>query len=65
MSLWLIFLSIMVLPYVMFFTARAIHQDASIAPSARGWLAAGACLLFPVVVPVYWARRLRRGTRTA
>lgn len=60
MSLWLIFLAIMILPYLMFFTARAIHQDDAIDPKARGWLAAGAVLLFPLVLVGYWGSRLRR-----
>lgn len=60
MTIWLIILVIMVLPYLMFFTGRAIHRDTALDPRARSWLAAGVVLLAPVVIPGYWLSRIRR-----
>jgi hypothetical protein len=59
MDLWFIVLPIMVVPYLMMLTARAIHRDESIAPETRRWLAAGVVFFFPLI-PAYWIRRLAK-----
>jgi len=57
MILYLLFL--LVVPFLMLFTARAVHQDETLRARSRGLLAASV-VLFPPVIVAYWLRRLGR-----